>query len=97
MRYAIVFAPEALEDLKRLSKVDAGAVIDAIELHLRHAPTMLSKSRIKRLREVTSPEYRLRVDDWRVFHDVVENEVWIRGVVKKPDAEEWLKDFGERS
>ena len=58
---------------------------------------MISKSRIKRLREVTSPEYRLRVDEWRVFYDVVENEVWIRGVVKKPDTAAWLSQFGVRS
>ena len=69
-------------------------ITDAIELHLTHKPTMVSKSRIKRLREVTSPEYRLRVEDWRVFYDVVENEVWIRGVVKKADTDRWLKDFG---
>ncbi|HVT44265.1 MAG TPA: type II toxin-antitoxin system RelE/ParE family toxin [Thermoanaerobaculia bacterium] len=96
MRYAIVFAPEALDDLKRLPRVDAMAVTDAIELHLRHAPEMLSRSRIKRLREMTSPQYRLRVDEWRVFYDVVGNEVWVRGVVRKSDVEQWLAQFGER-
>jgi mRNA interferase RelE/StbE len=54
-------------------------------------------SRIKRLRELHSPQYRLRVDDWRVFYDVVEGEVRIRGVVRKPDASEWLAQFGEPS
>ena len=58
---------------------------------------MISKSRIKRLREVTSPEYRLRVGNWRVFYALVENEVWIRGVVKKPEAEAWLNNFGDTS
>jgi len=56
---------------------------------------MISKSRIKRLRELTSPQYRLRVDDWRIFYDVVGGEVLIRGVVKKSDAAEWLAQFGE--
>jgi mRNA interferase RelE/StbE len=92
-----VFAPEAVEDLKRLPRVEARAVADAIELHLRHAPTTVSKSRIKRLREVTSPEYLLRADEWRVFYDVAENEVWIRGVVRKADMHTWLENFGERS
>lgn len=57
---------------------------------------MVSKSRIKR-RELTSPQYRLRVDEWRIFYDVTEREVLIRGVVKKPDAASWLAEFGESS
>ena len=97
MRHEITFAPEALEDLRRLRKVDAVIVIDAIELHLRHAPEFISRSRIKRLRELTSPQYRLRIDEWRVFYDVAEGEVRIRGVVRKPDANDWLAQFGEPS
>jgi len=97
MYHAIVFAPEALDDLKRLRKVDTAAVLDAVELHLRHAPELVSRSRIKRLRGLQSPQYRLRVDDFRVFYDVIEGEVSIRGVVRKPDASEWLEQFGEPS
>ena len=52
MPYEIIFAPEALSDLKRLPKLDARTILDAIELHLRHTPELVSKSRIKRLREV---------------------------------------------
>ena len=66
-----------------------------MELHLRHAPEMVSKSRIKRLRELTSPQYRLRVDDWRIFYDVDDREVLIRGLLKKSDAAGWLAEFGE--
>ena len=95
--FEITFAPEALEDLKRAPKADAGTILDAIELHLRHAPELISKSRIKRLRELRSPQYRLRIDDWRVFYDVVGRDVWIRGVVRKPDARGWLEQFGEPS
>jgi mRNA interferase RelE/StbE len=97
LRYDIVLAPEALDDLKRLQKADARAITDAIELHLRHAPELISKSRIKRLRGLYSPQYRLRIDEWRVFYDVMENEVQIRGVVKKSDAIDWLAQFGEPS
>lgn len=97
MRHEIVFAPEALEDLKRLPRVDATVVLEAIELHLRHAPEFVSKSRIKRLRELRSPQYRLRVGEWRVFYDVAEGEVGVRGVMKKSEASEWLAQFGEPS
>jgi mRNA-degrading endonuclease RelE of RelBE toxin-antitoxin system len=97
VRHAILFAPEALEDLKRLRKVDATTILDVVELHLRHAPELISKSRIKRLRELRSPQYRLRVGEWRVFYDVAGHEVRIRGVVRKSEASDWLAQFGEPS
>lgn len=97
MRYDIRLAPEALDDLKRLHKSEAANLVDAIELHLRHEPKYISKSRIKRLRELRSPRYRLRLGELRVFYDVVEGEVWIRGVVRKADANDWLAQFGEPS
>lgn len=94
MHHEIVFAPEAIADLKRLRKNDATTILQAIELHLRHAPELLSKSRIKRLRELHSPQYRLRIDEWRVFYDVMEGEVRVRGIVKKSEAGQWLAQFG---
>jgi len=97
LRHEITFAPEALDDVKRLQRAEARTILDAIELHLRHEPEMISKSRIKRLRELHSPQYRLRIDDWRVFYDVTEGNVLIRGVVKKSDTNKWLAQFGEPS
>jgi mRNA-degrading endonuclease RelE of RelBE toxin-antitoxin system len=97
LRYEIIFAPEAIDDLKRLRKADTGAILDSIELHLRHAPEFASKSRIKRLRELNSPQYRLRIDEYRVFYDVEGNDVLVRGIVRKSDAGEWLAQFGEPS
>jgi mRNA-degrading endonuclease RelE of RelBE toxin-antitoxin system len=95
VRFEIIVAPEALDDLRRLPRAEARRIIDAVERHLRHAPELLSKSRIKRLRELRSPQYRLRIDEWRVFYDVGGGEVLIRGVVKKSDTGEWLAQFGE--
>ena len=72
-------------------------IVDSIELHLTHGPELVSKSRIKRLRGLHSPQYRLRVDEWRVFYDVSEGEVSVRGVVRKSEANDWLAQFGEPS
>lgn len=91
MRFEIILAPEAIEDLAGLRAGDRSAVKAGIETHLRHEPTKLSKSRIKRLRGTRSPEYRLRVDEHRVFYDVVEGRVEVLAIVPKPQAEEWLK------
>ncbi len=56
-----------------------------------------SKSRIKRLRGLEKPEYRLRVGDVRVFYDVRNEEVEVLGIVDKKNAEEWLKRRGVTS
>ena len=96
MRYEILLAPEAIEDLKNLKAAVRAAVRDAIEQHLRHQPTKVSKSRIKRLSGLSHPQYRLRVgDDIRVFYDVTERAVHILAVVAKSEADKWLGKQGE--
>ena len=64
--------------------------------HLPHDPTAESKSRIKRLRDLRKPQYRLRVDDLRVFYDVEMDEVIVHGIVEKTHADDWLQETGER-
>lgn len=94
MRYQIVLAPEAATDVQRLKAHIRSTVRDAIEEHLRHHPTRISKSRIKRLHGVSRPQFRLRVGDVRVFYDVSEFTVEILAVVPKSDAAVWLKREG---
>jgi mRNA interferase RelE/StbE len=92
MRYQIILAPEAIRDLRRLRAHQRASVRDAIEQHLRHDPMHESQSRIKRLRGLTRPQYRLRVDEVRVFYDVVGEEVHVLAIVLKTDAQEWLQN-----
>lgn len=40
------------------------------------------------------PQYRLRVDDIRVFYDVTDQAVEILAIVTKSEAEEWLTREG---
>ena len=70
--YEVVLKRGAIEDLDRLRKYDATQIADAMEKHLTHEPTKQSKSRIKRLRGLKDPDYRLRVADYRVFYSVQE-------------------------
>jgi mRNA interferase RelE/StbE len=95
MRYEIILAPEAIQDLKRLSARNRATVRDAIEKHLRLEPDKISKSRIKRLRGIRRPQYRLRVGDIRLFYDIVEDMVEILAVVQKSDAAGWFAELGE--
>jgi len=69
----------------------------AIEKHLKHQPKRTSKSRIKQLRGLKKPEYRLRVGDVRVFYDVAGNEAHILAIINKPDSEKWPAEKGEQS
>ena len=96
MRYNIVLAPKAVDDLKRLKAKVRAEVKDGIEKHLRHEPTKPSKSRIKRLRGLKRPQYRLRVNEVRVFYDVSEDAVEVLAIVEKSAADQWLERHGER-
>lgn len=97
MRHEILLAPEAVQDLKRLKAHVRAAVRVAIEEHLRHQPTGTSKSRIKRLRGFSRPQFRLRVGELRVFYDVSERTVEVLAIILKSDADAWLKKVGERA
>lgn len=93
--------PEAKEDLLALSAYDRKKVLDAIEIHLRYEPERVSKSRIKRLEGIESPQYRLRIDDMRAFYDVLylteEDRVEILAIKEKAEAMRWLAMYGRRS
>jgi mRNA-degrading endonuclease RelE of RelBE toxin-antitoxin system len=95
MHYEIEFAPEAIQDLKRLKPSLRAQVTDAMETHLRHEPTRTSKGRIKRLRGLSKPQFRLRVDSVRVFYDVSKRKVEVLAIVMKADAEARLARAGE--
>ena len=94
MRYEIILAPTAVRSLKALKADPRARVRDALEAHLRHEPTKVSKSRIKRLRGLSRPQFRLRVDDIRVFYDVTSQAVEILAIVSKAEAEAWLAEEG---
>lgn len=55
----------------------------------------MGKSRIKRLRGLARPQYRLRVDELRVFYDVEGNEVQVLSIVPKSEVQSWIERYGE--
>jgi mRNA interferase RelE/StbE len=86
MPFAIVLAPDAVGDLRRLTAHVRAAVQTALETHLRHEPGKISRSRIKRLRGLRRPQYRLRVGEVRVFYDVLGTTVEVLAIVAKSEA-----------
>jgi mRNA-degrading endonuclease RelE of RelBE toxin-antitoxin system len=96
MRYEIILAPEAEDDLKHLAARDRSTIREAIKTHLRYEPKKVSRSRLKRLRGISRPEYRSRVGEFRIFYDVKETEVEVLAIVPKSRASEWLERYGEK-
>src|SRR6266581_6280242 len=97
MRYEIILAPAAVEALRELPAHVRGQVRDALERHLRHEPARVSKSRIKRLRGLRQPQYRLRVGEVRVFHDVTREAVQVLAIITKAEAARWLAEHATPS
>jgi mRNA interferase RelE/StbE len=94
MPFAIVLAPEAVEDLNKMKANVRADIRAALETHLRHEPKKVSRSRIKRLRGLRKPQFRLRVGEVRIFYDVTETTVEILAIVTKLEADSWLAQFG---
>jgi mRNA interferase RelE/StbE len=95
MKYEIVLSPEAAQTYKVLVARQKAEVRETIELHLRNEPTKISKNRIKRLRGLSRPQYRLRIGELRIYYDVSSTTVEILAIVEKSKSVEWLKKAGE--
>jgi mRNA interferase RelE/StbE len=93
MPFAIVLAPEAVEDFKTLGAKLRTEMRTALETHLRHQPEKVSRSRIKRLRGLRQPQYRLRIGEIRIFYDVTGKTVQVLAIVTKQEADSWLAQF----
>lgn len=94
MRFEIVLAPSAVRELRALPARLRSLVRDEIERHLRHEPRKESRSRIKRLRGLSQPQYRLRIGAHRVFYDVKDTTVEILAIISKEQAARWLGKQG---
>jgi mRNA interferase RelE/StbE len=95
MPFEIVLAPETVADLLALNANLRGRTMSAIGTHLRREPEKPSRSRIKCLRGVRRPQYRLRVGEARVFYDISGSTVEILAIVTKSEAGAWLRQFGD--
>lgn len=93
MPFEIEVTREAESDFDKIRPFYRRQILDAVESHLQHTPTRTSRSRIKRLRSVQSPEYRLRVGEFRVFYDVDEAEqrVTVLRILSKEEALRYLE------
>jgi mRNA interferase RelE/StbE len=70
--FRIEFAREAANDLRELRAFDKRKVLDAIQLFLIRDPRKTSRSRIKLMAQPFWSQYRLRVEQFRVYYDLDE-------------------------
>ncbi len=94
MPFDIILAPEAVEDLRNMKAHVRAEIRASLETHLRQEPDKTSRSRIKKLRGLRRPQYRLGVGDIRVFYDLSGTTVQVLAIVAKSEAESWLAQFG---
>jgi len=76
MPYRIEFTAEAKRHLDALPARDRAILLDAIEQHLGHQPTVATRNR-KPLRSSALAGWELRVGEYRVFYTVKEEEVLV--------------------
>ncbi len=97
MKHEIMLSPQARAQFHGLSAYDRAKVRQAIDACLEFNPGAESRSRIKRLRGLRKPQFRLRVDDLRVFYDIDGGTEIVHAIIDKPHAAEWLAEEGEQS
>jgi mRNA interferase RelE/StbE len=94
MRFEILLAPDASKALQKLPRTCPPRSTGRARAASPVRADKTSKSRIKRLRGLRQPQYRLRVNEIRVFYDVTETSVEILAIVDKQEAKAWLEEEG---
>jgi mRNA-degrading endonuclease RelE of RelBE toxin-antitoxin system len=71
--FRIELTPEATDDLESIRTFAQRRLVTAMELQLAHEPSRETRNR-KRLRPNDLAEWELRVDEFRVFYDLLEED-----------------------
>lgn len=80
MSYSVNFKSQAIKDLKKIPKKDVVKLLDKIK-SLENG----LKGDVKKLTNFT-PEFRLRVGNWRVLFEVLKNEIIIYRVKHRKEV-----------
>lgn len=70
MAFHIEFMPDAWEHIEAFTARNRSTLLDSIEEHLSHQPDVKTRRR-KPLRLNSLAGWELRVEDFRVFYDIV--------------------------
>ena len=81
--FRVVLREQAVRALRRMKAFHARQITNAMETHLRFEPERISRQTIKRLRGRQRAVFRLRVGEYRVFYDVLPEEVSVVAILNK--------------
>jgi mRNA interferase RelE/StbE len=79
MDYEVHFKPTSIKELKKLNKKDQKNIIDKIEIMSNNL-----RGDVKKLTNFT-PEYRLRVGNYRILFEIEENIIIIYKIRHRKD------------
>ena len=80
LKFSLEFKPKAVKDLKRIPKDQVVKILESIE-RLQSG----LQGDIKRLTDFT-PEYRLRVGNYRILFEIEGNRLVIYRIIHRKDA-----------
>ena len=92
MAFKILYSPEAVDHLELLPKNSQALVLDEVDAHLAHQPTLPTRKR-KLLRPNRIAPWELRLGDLRVFYEVQEEPeavVIVKAVGIKRHNQLWI-------
>lgn len=89
MEFHVEFTTRAVKDLKKLPKSIQKQILKE-SLRLETEPFQF-KNKIKKIRGVNFPCYRLRIeiqsDSYRLFYGIDENKLFVLRIISKKDAD----------
>lgn len=80
MSYEVKFKPLAIKDLKKINKIDQKRIVEKIEILGNDL-----NGDVKKLTNFT-PEYRLRVGDYRVLFEIEDNNIIIYTIKHRKES-----------
>ena len=93
MNFRVEFTTRAIKDFKKLPKNVQKQILKE-SLRLETEPFQY-KNKIKKIRGINFPCYRLRIDSqsdsYRLFYGIDQNVIYILGVISKKDADKTIQ------
>lgn len=93
--FRIELKHDAIAALRKMKSFHAREITDAVERHLRFQPERPTRETIKKLRGKQRTTYRLRVGDYRVFYDVVDDLVSVATILHKSETPQFYDPGGK--
>lgn len=92
-KFAVKVSRDFLKELDELTPDAALAVAETLKI-LELAPLPAGKNRVKKLKGITPPLYRLRAGKWRILYRIIGDEIIVLRLVSRKELERELKNMG---